>query len=118
MTSKERHEARYQRRKAARMAKRDAQVHDALSFASVFTFARLYRSALACFRGVKWKASVQIFKSHCGINVARRLRELEGGTFHLKQSPEFRIRERGRERRINSIHIALSGKASSGNAGN
>jgi len=105
MTSKERHEARYQRRKAARMEKRNAQVHDAISFASVFTFARLYRSALACFRGVKWKASVQIFKSHCGINVARRLRELEGGTFRLKQSPEFRIRERGRERRINSIHI-------------
>ena len=87
------------------MAKRDARAHDALSFDAVFTYARLYRSALACFRGVKWKASVQIFKSHCGINVARRLRELENGIFRLKNSPEFKIRERGRERRINSVHI-------------
>lgn len=105
MTSKERHEARYQRRKAARMAKRDAAVHDALDFDSVFTFSRLYRSALCCFRGVSWKASVQSFKAKCGINVARRLRELRNGVFKLRRSPEFRTRERGHERRINSIHI-------------
>ena len=105
MTSKERHEARYQRRKAARIAKRDAAVHDALDFDSVFTFSRLYRSAICCFRGVSWKASVQSFKAKCGINVARRLRELRSGVFKLRRSPEFRTRERGHERRINSIHI-------------
>ncbi len=105
MTNAERHEARYQRRKAARMAKRQEKVGDALDFDKVFSFAHLYRSAYACFKGVSWKASVQAYKSRCGINVKRRHRELEKGKFTLKKSPEFYVRERGHLRRINSIHI-------------
>lgn len=58
-----------------------------------------------CYRGVSWKASVQAFKCRGGINVARRLRELRGGVFRLRKAPEFVTRERGHERRINSIHI-------------
>lgn len=105
MKSEERREARYQRRKAARMAKREAKVKDALDFVTVFTYGHLYRSALDCYRGVSWKASVQAFKARGGINVARRLNELFSGVFHLRKSPEFITRERGHERRINSIHI-------------
>ena len=105
MTSEERHEARYQRRKAARMKKREEKIHEALDFDTVFTFSHLYRSALACYRGVSWKASVQAFKARGGIHVARRLRDLRNGIFKLKKSPEFTVRERGHERRINSIHI-------------
>ena len=105
MTSAERHEARYQRRKAARQVKRAAKVHEALDFDSVFTFAHLYSSARQCFRGVRWKASVQKFRCKCGINVARRLRALRSGVFTLKKPPEFIIRERGHVRKINSIHI-------------
>ena len=105
MTSKERREARYQRRKAARDAKREEKTREALDFDQVFTFAHLYRSALCCFKGVSRKASVQAYKARCGINVARRLRDLRNGVFKLRQSPEFRTRERGHERRINSIHI-------------
>lgn len=105
MTSEERHERRYQRRKAARDAAREKKIKDALDFDTVYTFKHLYRSALLCFKGVSWKASVQAFKSRCGINVARRLRELKNGIFRLRKSPEFTTRERGHERRINSIHI-------------
>ena len=105
MTSQERHDARYRRRKAARMEKRVNAIRDSLDFDSVFTFAHMYRSALFCFRGVSWKASVQAYKARCGINVARRLRELQNGVFRLRRSPEFMTRERGHERRINSIHI-------------
>ena len=105
MTSKERHEARYQRRRAARMEKREAKVRDALDFDKVFTFGHLYRSAHFCFRGVSWKASVQAYKARCGINVAKRLRELRKGVFRLRRSPEFTTRERGHVRHINSIHI-------------
>ena len=105
MTSAERREARYQRRKAARMEKREEKIHEALDFDTVFTFAHMYRSAFACFRGVNWKASVQAFRARCGINVARRLRELRNGVFKLRRCPEFITRERGHERRINSIHI-------------
>lgn len=105
MTSQERHEARYRRRKAARDARRMEQLEDALEFDKVFTFIRLYRSAQKCFRGVSWKASVQAYKAKCGINVAKRLMALRSGVFRLKHSPEFTTRERGHERHINSIHI-------------
>lgn len=105
MTSTERHEARYQRRKAARLKKRQAEVGDALDFDKVFSFMHLYRSANLCFKGVSWKASVQGYKSRCGINVAGRYQEMQGGVFRLRKCPEFTIRERGHLRRINSIHI-------------
>lgn len=105
MTSIERHEARYQRRKQARNAKREEKVREALDFDSVFTFMNMYRSAYRCFRGVCWKASVQAFKARCGINVARRLKELRSGVFKLRKSPSFTTRERGHERHINSVHI-------------
>lgn len=105
MTSEERREARYRRRKAARLAKREEKVKNALSFDTVMTFIRLYRSAVRCFRGVRWKASVQAYRSRCGINVAKRLKEMRDGIFRLRKSPEFTTRERGHERRINSIYI-------------
>lgn len=105
MTSAERHEARYQRRKAARTQKREQKIKDALQFDTVFTYIHLYRSALMCFKNVRWKASVQAFKSRCGIAVARRLRQLKNRLFKLRGCPEFTTRERGHERRINSIHI-------------
>lgn len=105
MTSYERHELRYQRRKAAREAKRKERLNEALDFNKVFTFSHMYQSAKMCFKGVSWKASVQAFKARCGINVARRLRELRSGVCKLRKCPEFEIRERGHIRRINSIHI-------------
>lgn len=105
MTSEQRHEARYQRRKAAREAARKEKLNEALDFNKVFTFPHLYRSAQMCFKGVCWKASVQTYKSRCGINVARRLRDLRNGVCKLRKCPEFYISERGHLRRINSIHI-------------
>lgn len=105
MTSEERHEARFQRRKALRESKRKERMKDALDFDKVFTYQHMYRSAWYCFRGVRWKASVQRYKSRCGINVARKLRDMRNGNFELKRSPEFFIRERGHLRRINSICI-------------
>ena len=87
------------------MAKRESSVHDALDFDSVCSFSHLYQSAQYCYRGVSWKASVQSYKARCGINVARRFRELQSGVFKLRKCPEFVTRERGHERRINSIHI-------------
>ena len=50
ITSAERHNARYPRRRAARQQKKLDRVADALDFDTVFTFTRLYRSAQDCFR--------------------------------------------------------------------
>lgn len=105
MTSIERHEARFARRKAKRDAKRVEDLGDALDFDAVFSFIHLYRSAWLCFKGVRWKGSVQAYKSRCGMNVARRWREMQNGVYKLKACPEFYVRERGHIRRINSIAI-------------
>lgn len=105
MTSQERHELRYQRRKAKRDAKLQAEVGDALDFDKVVTFIHLYKSAEKCFRGVSWKASVQAYKSKTGINVARKYRQLMRGDFRQRKCPKFVIHERGHIRRINSINI-------------
>ena len=105
MTSEERKEARYRRRREKRATARDRAVGDADRYDAVFTYGNLYQAYRCCRRGVSWKASVQAYKARCGINVARRVRELNNGEFRLRRSPEFITRERGHERRINSIHI-------------
>lgn len=105
MTSKERHEARYQRRRAERERKKRERSPGAYDFDKVFTFAHMYRSAMKCYRGVSWKASVQAYKCRGGINVARKVRQIREGDFRFRPMPSFIRRERGRERPINSIHI-------------
>lgn len=63
MNSAERREARYQRRKAARMAKKAAALREYGDFETVFSFERLYESYRASVRGVGWKASTQRYKA-------------------------------------------------------
>ena len=60
MTSEERRAVRYQRRQQKRLEKR-ARLNEHDSFASVFSYANLYRSYRFCRKGVAWKASVQKF---------------------------------------------------------
>ncbi len=105
MNSKERHEARYLRRKKARDEKRFAQVKEALDYTKVFSFPHMYRSAQQCYKGVDWKASVQAHQSRCGIKAAKKCEELEKEKVRFGRCPEFTIRERGHERTINSIGI-------------
>ena len=52
MNSAERREARYQRRKAARKAKKTALLREYGDFEAVFSFERLYESYRASVRGV------------------------------------------------------------------
>lgn len=105
MTSEERREARYRRRKEKREAKKLRDVGDAMDFDKVFSYKNLYKSALLCYKGVSWKASVQSYKSRGGILTMRRYKELKRGVFNLMKGPEFVIYERGHRRVINSIHI-------------
>lgn len=58
MTSKERHEARYQRRKILREKKRKQYSIPYDDFDKVFTYDNLFKSYQLCTKGVKWKASI------------------------------------------------------------
>lgn len=72
MNSTERREARYQRRKAARKAKKTALLREYGDFEAVFSFERLYESYRASVRGVGWKASTQRYKASSLANVTRK----------------------------------------------
>lgn len=105
MTSEERKEARYQRRVAARKAKKRAACAAYDDFATVFSYAKLYRSYKCCRRGVAWKASVQKYITNAPLNILYTFRELEAGKFRSPGFYEFDLYERGKHRHIRSTGI-------------
>ena len=96
MNSAERREARYQRRKAARMKKKAAALREYGDFETVFSFERLYESYRASVRGVGWKASTQRYKAASLANVTKTHEELIAGRYRSKGFYEFDIVERGK----------------------
>lgn len=105
MNSTERHERRYQRRRAARFAKRSQLAAEYGDFESVFSFDHLYTAYRASAKAVGWKASTQRYKASALPNVYRTHRELLAGTFKSRGFFEFDIVERGKPRHIRSVHI-------------
>lgn len=105
MTSAERHEQRYQRRRAQREAKKRAANED-ITFEKVFSFRHLYDSYRKCCLGVGWKRSTQIYRANAILNVANTHRALMAGTFRSRGFQEFDIYERGKPRHIRAVHIS------------
>lgn len=105
MTSKERHEARYQRRKVKRLDKRAARCREIGQAENVFGFHGLYAAGKMCCKGVRWKSSVQKFELHLFSGTAKRRRLLLNGSW--KQSPyvHFTISERGKTRVIDAPRV-------------
>lgn len=102
MTSEERHEARYQRRKVRREEKRLA-MSDALDFDKVFTYKHLYQAYKKSRRGVAWKASTQKYIVQAPIEVYQTYERLQKGTFKTDGFYEFDLYERGKKRHIRSV---------------
>lgn len=104
MTSAERHEARYKRRKADRDA-RKARRNEGHTFETATSFEALLKSYYQCAKGTKWKASVQNY----GCNVMRNSyiisRKLRNHQNISKGFVEFDLNERGKRRHIMSVHI-------------
>lgn len=105
MTSKDRREARYQRRKAKRLTKRAARCCDIGHSGDVFGFHDLYAAGKKCCNGVRWKSSVQKFELHLFSGTAKRRRLLLNEAW--KQSPyvHFTISERGKTRIIDAPRV-------------
>lgn len=76
-----------------------------ISFENVFTIEHLYDSAKECMRNVRWKYSTQLFE----LNLAQWLydlrKDLFNGDYKSKGFSVFYIKERGKERKIQSVHI-------------
>lgn len=105
MTSEERREERYQRRKAKRDEARLKRSMACGDFEEVFSFRHLYLSGKKCCKGVYWKNSTQRYIGNIIPNTAKTLRELETNSFHHRGFHEFDIMERGKKRHIRSVHI-------------
>lgn len=105
MTSQERRELRYQRRKAKRDEARLMRSQKCGDFEEVFSFRHLYLSGKKCCKSVYWKNSTQRYIGNIIPIVARTLRELNKGTFRHRGFHEFDIMERGKKRHIRSVHI-------------
>ena len=102
MNSKERHELRYQRRKAQREAKRKQKL---LSFDAIFSYDNLYKSYIKCRRNVGWKASTQRYIVQAPLNVYQTRQKLLKGKFKTSGFFEFDLYERGKKRHIRSVKI-------------
>ena len=77
-----------------------------MTFDEVFTFDHLYESAKKCCKGVRWKASTQMFEAYLMKNVKLLYDQLRDGTYRSRGFHEFDLTERGKTRHIKSVHIS------------
>lgn len=105
MTSSERKEARYQRRKAARVERKVARCSCLDDFDQVFSYKNLYHSYKMCRRNVGWKASVQKYITNAPLNVYQAFERLQKGKYKPGSFYEFDVYERGKKRHIKSVTI-------------
>lgn len=103
MTSSERREARYQRRKKKRQDKRIAFLKQFESIDDVFGTFALIQSAQKCQVGVRWKPGVQAYLANLVINSNKASRQILQGIWKTKGFHEFDIVERGKPRHIKSV---------------
>lgn len=105
MTSVERREARYQRRKAKRQAKREARCAALGPIDKVYSYRKMFSYGRKCCNGVRWKQSVQNFETHLFSGTASRRRKILEGKWKPKKCVHFTLRERGKVRPIDAPHI-------------
>lgn len=105
MTSEERHEARYQRRRAARLAK-IAKANAAVgTLEKALSYSALYESGKAACKGVRWKTSTKRFELRRFSRTARTRRRLVTGKWRTHNPCTFYLVERGHKRKIDAPHI-------------
>lgn len=106
MTSEERHEARYRRRKERRELKRKKVLDKYGNYDRVINRNALSRAAVDASKGVKYKASVQRFMLRRLANVAAINRNLMYRRDIRKGFICFSLIERGKLRKIMSVHFS------------
>ena len=105
MTSEERREARYQRRRARRAEQKTARYAASDDFDQVFSYGNLYHSYKMSRRNVAWKSSVQKYITQAPLNVYTTYARLRDGKFRSSGFHEFDLIERGKKRHIRSVTI-------------
>ena len=104
MNSIERHEQRYRRRKAKREEKKRIR-NEGVTLENATSFEALHKSAKKCRKSVGWKASVQRYDRNILRNSYINSGTLKKGGSLQKGFVKFDIFERGKKRKIQSVHI-------------
>lgn len=103
MNSQERHEARYQRRKARREQK--AREAGGARFEEVMSFKNLCAAGKACCNGARWKTSTINFETNLLGEVQKTYDELYNGTRVFNGFHSFSTVEHGKLRNIDALPI-------------
>lgn len=106
MTSEERHEARYQRRRAKRLKKRMRVLEKYGDYYKVINRNALSKAAYDATRNVKYKASVKRFMLRRLVNIGILNRKLMNHENVCKGFICFGLCERGKHRDIMSVHFS------------
>lgn len=105
MTSAERHQARYERRKALRAAKRQAAIAEYDNFEKMCTANALFRAAKQSRASIRWKSSVQRYFMSWMRNILDLRYKMLAGEDVTLGFIEFDLIERGKKRHIKSVHF-------------
>lgn len=106
MTSEERHELRYQRRKAMREEKRRKKSEACGSFEEVFSYENLYQAGTKCMRNVLWKASTQNYAKKRISTTYKIYETLQTDKLKLSKPYIFYVCERGKRRKIQAQKLS------------
>lgn len=105
MNSKERHEARYARRKAIREKKLHDRAEQVGTLSEAFSYSHLYFSGKNACKGVRWKTSTKNFELRLFSRTARTQRKLKKKRWKCRKPCTFILPERGHLRKIDAPHI-------------
>ena len=83
MTSEQRHEMRYQRRKKLRQEKLTKKAIECGAYEKVFSYENLYTAGKKCIRGVIWKASIQNYTRKRVSNTYKLYEEMQNKNLSL-----------------------------------
>lgn len=106
VNSKERHELRYQRRKAKRLKRKHELNVLYGDYDKAISMTEHIKAYFICRGNVRWKSSVQRYGFNLCRNSYRAHRNLKEGKDTFKGFYQFEIYERGKKRKIRSIHIS------------
>jgi hypothetical protein len=106
MTSRERREDRYRRRKDRRGQKKQEYLSRFNDFSRVVDPNNLYEAFKKSRREVTWKESVQRYEMNLLRNISETVNKLLNGEDVDRGFVEFDLMERGRLRHIKSVHIS------------
>ena len=106
MTSEERHEARYSRRKAKRDVRKEELNRLYGDYDKTISFKTLHDIYYKCRSGTCWKGSVQKYGIDIMKNTMKSHAMMINGVDTFKGFYSFKVYERGKVRNIRSVHIS------------